>query len=61
MAKESQKPMRTNMSPQEFWKFQDSLGFKDHTEEDDKFVSVYNANGKLVTKYDKAHHIIKIY
>ena len=61
MNKNSLKPMRMHMGPKEFWSFQESLGFKDHIDDDEKHIKVYNATGKLVTEYDKVRHIIKIY
>lgn len=44
-----------------FWSFQESLGFNDRIDDNDKHIKVYNAGGKLVTEYDKVRHIIKVY
>lgn len=61
MTKESLKPMRMHIDPKDFWSFQESLGLKDHIDDNDKHIKVYNAGGKLVTEYDKVRHMIKIY
>lgn len=61
MTKESLKPMRMRMDLKGFWSFQESLGFNDRIDDNDKHIKVYNAGGKLVTEYDKVRHIIKVY